>query len=122
MKRYEAFAAEQLRRPDVSVGRALRNDVLMVGGKIFGFLKGDRLVVKLPAIRAAQLVEAGAAIPFTSGSRIMKEWVAVAAPAAAHDDLWRTLLDDARTYVAAGDYSVKRTRPPHSRNRKDRPQ
>ncbi len=122
MKRYEAFAAEQLRRADVSVGRALRNDVLTVGGKIFGFLKGDRLVVKLPAIRAAQLVEAGAAIPFTSGRRIMKQWVAVAAPVAAHDDLWRTLLDDARTYVAAGDSSLKRTPPPHSQNRKERSQ
>lgn len=39
MKRYEAFAAEQLRRADVAVGRALRNDVLTVGGKIFGFSK-----------------------------------------------------------------------------------
>ncbi len=119
MKRYDALAAEQLRQADVSVGRALRNDVLMVGGKIFGFLKGDRLVLKLPTIRAAQLVEAGAAIPFTSGSRVMKQWVAVAAPAATHDDLWRTLLDDARMYVAAGESRVKRTRPPQTQKRKE---
>lgn len=101
MNHYAALAAEQLHRPDVSVGRALRNDVLMVRGKVFGFFKDDRLVVKLPAPRVTRLVEAGAAIPFTSGRRIMKEWAAVAAPTPSDVNLWRTLLDDARVYVAS---------------------
>jgi len=46
MNHYAALTAEQLRRPDVSLSRALSNEVLMVRGKIFGFLKDDRLVVK----------------------------------------------------------------------------
>ncbi len=108
MSQYAALAAEQLRYPDVSVGRALSNDVLMVRGKIFGFLKDDRLVVKLPAPRITGLVEAGAATPFRSGGRIMKEWAAVAAPTAPDGELWRTLLDDARLYVASATPALRR--------------
>ncbi len=112
MNHYAALTAEQLRRPDVSVGRALSNDVLMVRGKIFGFLKDDRLVVKLPAPRVARLIESRAAIPFTSGGRIMKEWAAVAAPTPLDVNFWRTLLDDARKYVASASPVLRR------RNRK----
>jgi len=108
MSQYATLAAEQLRCADVSVGRALSNDVLMVQGKIFGFLKDDRLVVKLPASRITRLIEAGAAIPFRSGGRIMKEWAAVAAPTAPDVDFWRTLLDDARVYVASANPALRR--------------
>ncbi len=108
MSRYAALATEQLRCPDVSVGRALSNDVLMVRGKLFGFLKDDRLVVKLPAPRITRLIEAGAAIPFRSGGRIMKEWAAVAAPTAPNVDFWHTLLDDARVYVASANPGLRR--------------
>jgi len=112
MNDYAALTAEQLRRPDVSLGRALSNEVLMVRGKIFGFLKDDRLVVKLPIPRVTQLIEARAAIPFTSGGRTMKEWAAVAAPTPPDVNFWRMLLDDARVYVAAASPVSK------SRNRK----
>jgi hypothetical protein len=93
---YDELAAPYLRRPEVSVGRALQNDVLKVNGKIFAFLSKDRLVVKVPAAQAGTLVNAGVAEPFTSGGRTMKEWVAVAS---SHGDQWRPLMDDAFDYV-----------------------
>jgi hypothetical protein len=91
---YEDLAEEQLRAPEVSLGRALSNNVLKANGKIFAFLKGDRLVVKLPAARCGMLLAAGA-VPFESGGRKMKEWVAVADQAG-----WPDLMDEARIHVA----------------------
>lgn len=98
---YDELAAEYLRMPEVSVGRSLQSDVLKINGKMFAFLKGDRLVVKLPAARAAGLVADGAAVPFESGGRPMREWVAVSMPTpAAGEGRWRDLMDEASRYVA----------------------
>lgn len=84
----------------MSLGRALHNEVLKVNGKIFAFLRHDRLVVKLPAPQARALVAANEAVPFESGGRRMKEWVAVELPAAPADHgLWRQLMADAMGYV-----------------------
>jgi len=97
---YDALVADELKQPGVAVGRALQNDVLQVSGKIFAFLKVGRLVVKLPAERVRALV-AGGAVPFTSGGRVIKEWVCVEAlPGAAGENLWRALIGEARRYVA----------------------
>ena len=92
---YDTLAQDQLRQPGVGLGRSLRKETLTVRGKVFAFLgKDDRLVVKLPAVRAAALVAAGDAIVFESGGRPMKQWVAIALP-----NDWRALLDEARAYV-----------------------
>jgi TfoX/Sxy family transcriptional regulator of competence genes len=93
--RYDELAKEYLRRPDVTVGRALQNDVLNVNGKIFAFLSKDRLVVKVPVAQAHALVDSGRAEPFQSGGRTMREWVAVAPS----DRQWRRLMNDAIEYV-----------------------
>lgn len=99
-KLFDALAAEHLRGPDVSLGRALQNDVLKVNDKIFAFLKDDRLVVKLPAARAAALVAASTAMPFRSGGRTMKEWVSVAQPVEPADgEPWRRLMAESKSYV-----------------------
>jgi hypothetical protein len=95
---YERLAAEHLSRPHVSAGRSFSNETLTVGGKVFAFAKGDRLVVKLPAAQAAGLVADGAAVPFESGGRQMREWVSVAP--APDEGAWARLLDDAERYVA----------------------
>jgi hypothetical protein len=95
---YEELAAEELQRPGVSVGRALRNEVLKVNDKIFAFVNGGRLVVKLPADRVAAMVGAGDGEPFESGGRRMKEWVAV--HPSSDPALWRGLMADAREFVA----------------------
>jgi hypothetical protein len=94
---YERLAAEQLRKPGVSIGRTMHNEVLTVHGKIFAFRKGDRLVVKLPAAEVADLIRDGRGLPFQSGGRVMREWVAVELP----DDgaAWARLMATARQYV-----------------------
>jgi hypothetical protein len=99
-EQYDELAAEWLRQPGVSLGRSLRNETLTVHGKIFAFLKDERLVVKLPAARAAALLADGTAAPFESGGRRMKEWVAV--PAAADPARRRELMGEANGYVSAG--------------------
>ncbi len=93
---FAELAAELVRRPEVSLGRALQNEVLKVDDKIFAFVREDHLVVKLPATQATGLVDAGDAAPFESGGRVMKEWVAV--PPAPRE-CWRQLLGDALSYV-----------------------
>jgi hypothetical protein len=95
---YEALVTDQLRVPGVGIGKALHNEVLTAGGKIFAFLKDDRLVVKLPASRAAALVAGGEAAAFESGGRKMREWVSAALPA--DPGRWRLLMADAHEYVS----------------------
>jgi hypothetical protein len=93
---YDALAAEQLTKPGVTIGRALMNEVLNINDKIFAFPRGERLVLKVSAVQAASLVAAGEAIPFETGGRKMKEWVAVAPSTA---ERWSRLMNHARAYV-----------------------
>jgi len=45
-------------------------------GKFAGFVRGDQLVVKLPADRVSELLESGEGAVFDAGrGRPMKEWV-----------------------------------------------
>ncbi|MDB5039378.1 MAG: hypothetical protein JWN27_104 [Candidatus Eremiobacteraeota bacterium] len=98
---YAGLVKAELTQPDVALGRALQNEVLQVSGKIFAFLKTGRLVVKLPAERVRELIAAGGAVPFTSGVRVMKEWVCVdVPPGAAGKAFWCALAGEARHYVA----------------------
>lgn len=53
------------------------------------------LVVKLPAERVTQLVEAGDGEPFSPAGRVFSEWVAVA-----DVDGWRELMREAIEFVA----------------------
>src|ERR1700732_2971332 len=76
-KVFDDVAAELLTRPGVSIGTVLQNDALKIGGKVFAFVKDDRLVVKLPTARVATLRDNGGGVPFRSGGRTMREWVAV---------------------------------------------
>jgi uncharacterized protein YndB with AHSA1/START domain len=77
---FDALAAEQLREPGVHMGRAMRKDMLQVGGRSFAFVTRNRLVVKLPADVAAAMVADGEAVPFESGGRPTREWVKVPLP------------------------------------------
>ena len=60
-------------------------------------LSGGRLVLKLPARRVAELIQAGDGHPFDAGKgRPMKEWVAVDADRA---DGWLALASEALGFV-----------------------
>jgi hypothetical protein len=116
---FDRLVAEHVSDPGVTLGRMLRSDGLMVRGKVFAMVVRGRLVVKLPAARAAAMVEAGEGTAFEpSPGRVMREWVAVEVPAPPADESgWRPLVAEARAYVAAvaekaaGKTSTRRRRP-----------
>jgi hypothetical protein len=83
-------------QPDVEEGRAFHAPGLKVHGRIFAMLVDDHLVVKLPPERCSQLVHSGAARPFSSGQRKMKEWVSVRY---SNTRTWTTLADEALRFV-----------------------
>jgi hypothetical protein len=97
---FDEMAEEHLQLPEVTMGPILQNQGLKVNGKVFAFLKGDRLVVKIPAQQAATLVESGEGEAFESGGRTMREWVTVGAPVGGDKPKrWQVLTSDARRYV-----------------------
>lgn len=69
----EAFAGDGR----VTQGGRFGSVSLRIDGKVFVMLVKGSLVAKLPATRVAELVASGAAEPFTSGGRQMKEWAAL---------------------------------------------
>jgi hypothetical protein len=82
---------------------------LRIDGQFFGSFDrrtGD-LVVKLPAARVDELVDAGRAHPFAPAGRRFREWVAIS-PTRSRS--WPALLDEAVAFVAS--------QPPPSKNRK----
>ncbi len=91
---FASLATGLLHEPGVEEGKPFRGPALTYERKIFAMLVQERLVVKLPAGRCAELVSAGSALPFESGGRRMKEWVSVRAEdAAGWPDRTREALD-----------------------------
>ncbi|WP_448004617.1 hypothetical protein [Agromyces bauzanensis] len=89
----------------ITVGTMFRSPGIRVGDKIVAFLgHHDRLIVKLPRVRALAMLEAGTAQPVTMGTRTMREWVAVPAEATheATFATWLPLAKEALAYVGAG--------------------
>jgi TfoX/Sxy family transcriptional regulator of competence genes len=92
----DAFADDS----KVTKGRMFGSDGLKVAGKVFAMEIKERLVVKLSAERAGQLVNDGTAEVFDPGhGRPMKQWVAVAAGRQAD---WVALAREACDVVLAG--------------------
>jgi hypothetical protein len=69
-------------------------------GQFFASLEKDSadMIVKLPAPRVKELIEAGDARPFAPNGRTFREWALIPDPDEAR---WRALLEEARQFVIA---------------------
>lgn len=92
--------AAELQREDTRVreGTIMNSRCLRVGQEFLALVdyKGSGLVVKLPAARVAELVQAGAGKPFAPAGKIFKEWLSVPAP---DRERWRDLLREGIAFV-----------------------
>ncbi len=89
----DAFARDRR----VTSGRMMASLGLRVGGKIFAMLVRGDLVVKLPAPRVTELVEAGMARQFDPrrDGRLMKEWAVLPGD----DPPWVAIAREAYAFV-----------------------
>jgi hypothetical protein len=77
-------------------GTGFGSNAIKINKSIFAMLVDDRLVVKLPAARVAQLISAGDGVPFDAGKgKPMKEWVGLTGD----DDVCRDLVAEAMSFV-----------------------
>ena len=75
---FAAITAALLREPEVDEGTGFGSSGgLRTEGRIFATLTAGELVVKLPAIRVAELLETDGVRSFVVGRRTMREWVCV---------------------------------------------
>jgi hypothetical protein len=94
---FSALAADFLADPGVDEGTGFgSNPGLRVDGKIFAMVVRGDFVVKLPAERCDELVDAGRARRFRIGSREMREWIAVEP---GNEDDWPSLAREALDFV-----------------------
>ena len=94
---YRIVAQHHGAEPGALGGRGFGSNALKVDGKIFASLAAGRLLVKLPAGRVDELVQAKLGERFSTGpGRVKKEWVTVAPSSA---DAWIRLSEEARGYV-----------------------
>jgi TfoX/Sxy family transcriptional regulator of competence genes len=94
---FDPIAERYLEMPDVDMGRMFASEGLRIRGKIFSLISFDgQLMLKLPAARTVELVEAGDAERVEMAGRAMREWVFVPADKAA---LWDPLVGEAFAYL-----------------------
>ena len=94
---FDPIAAHYLELPDVDMGRMFASEGLRIRGKIFSLISfnGD-LMLKLPAARTVELVDAGEAERVEMRGRAMREWVFVSVK---RSDLWDPLVGEAFAYL-----------------------
>src|SRR5436190_7840673 len=98
---FQHLAAERMRESGVAVGRMYKSSPrgLTVNGKLFVFFRDDRLVVKLPAARVDELVQAGIGTKHdVGGGKVQREWLEVGPDASRR---WRSLMGEAHAFVAS---------------------
>jgi hypothetical protein len=77
-------------------GSGFGSNAIKINRSIFAMLVNDRLVVKLPAARVAELISSGQGLPFDAGKgKPMKEWVALSVD----DGACRRLVAEAMAFV-----------------------
>ncbi len=101
---FEAIVAALGERPGVerpagrsASDRSFGSSALRVNDRIFAFVSGDRLVLKLPARRVAGLILAGDGHPYDAGKgRPMREWIAIDH---GRHEAWLALATEALAFV-----------------------
>lgn len=84
-------------KPGVTPARMFGALALRVHGKVFAMRVGDQLVVKLPRARVTAQIASGRGAAFDPGhGKVMKEWIAIAAPTGD----WPAFAAEAHTHVA----------------------
>jgi hypothetical protein len=99
--RFDRLVEALLEDPDVAPPaagkRRFGSNAVTVHGQIFAMLVRGQLVLKLPARRVSELVEAGEGVQFDANKgRPMKEWLVVATDSSLD---WLTLALEARQFV-----------------------
>jgi hypothetical protein len=96
---FESLCEEYAGVPGVTVpkgGRGFGSSAIKINKSIFAMLVNDRLVVKLPTGRVAQLISSGDGLPFDAGKgKPMKEWVSLTVD----DATCRVLVAEAMAFV-----------------------
>lgn len=82
--------------PRISLKRAFSSPGLRLDDTIFAMEVRGELVVKLAAGRCEELASDGAARPFTSGGRELREWVVIGPE---REFEWDALADEALAYA-----------------------
>lgn len=100
----DVFAAAAARvlaqHPADEQRRMLNAPGLAAGGRFYGFVSADELIVKLPADRVRELVADGHGLPCSPRpGRPMREWVQIPSPDEEACVAW---LLEARAFVAGG--------------------
>lgn len=96
--KFATLVARYVAEPDVELPTAKANGfgsaTLRCKGKIFAMSPDRRsLVIKLPALRVAEIIAAGDGTPYSTGSgKAMKEWVAIPDE---RSTAWAALADEA---------------------------
>jgi len=90
---YRRVTVELLADEDVDVD--VTPDGLLVHGRLFAFLDGLELVVKVPEQRAADLLSRGVVSAFDGGGHLSRDWVRVG-----DLQLWSELAREAHESVA----------------------
>lgn len=94
---FDPIAADYLGRPGVDMGRMFASEGLRIRGKIFALVSFDgKLMLKLPAARTTELVDAGEAERVEMAGRSMREWIFVPVES---PGLWGPLVAEAFAYL-----------------------
>ena len=87
--------------PGATIGQHLNHINLLVGKKVFGFIRKDGLVLKLPQETIKKILNGSTIIRLVMGKKEMKEWVIIAHqnPEEYKKDL--SLLKESAAFVSA---------------------
>ncbi|HEY8471865.1 MAG TPA: hypothetical protein VIL37_04420 [Natronosporangium sp.] len=96
---FQQLGAAMLTDPAVTRSTMMGLPCLRHHGRFFAALdrRSQALLVKLPAVRVAELIAQGDGEPFAPAGRVFREWVAIPRPDRRR---WRALLAEAQAFAA----------------------